>query len=33
MNVTIFPISQLETDSPTNWALYQANKDYGKSNS
>lgn len=29
----IYPISQLETDSPTNWALYQANKDYGKSNS
>ena len=28
---SIFPISQLETDSPTNWALYQANKDYGKS--
>lgn len=25
----IFPISQLETDSPTNWELYQANKDYG----
>lgn len=29
---SIFPISQLETDSPTNWALYQANKDYGKLN-
>lgn len=25
----IFPISQLETDSPTCWVWYQANKDYG----
>lgn len=25
----IYPISQLETDSPTYWAVYQANKDYG----
>jgi hypothetical protein len=25
----IFPISQLEADSPTCWAWYQANKDYG----
>lgn len=27
----IFPISQLETDSPVNWQLYQTNKDYGVS--
>lgn len=26
---SIFPISQLETDSPSNWVIYQANKDYG----
>ena len=26
---SIYPISQLETDSPTYWSIYQANKDYG----
>ena len=26
---SIFPISQLETDSSTYWAIYQANKNYG----
>lgn len=26
---SIYPISRLQTDSPTYWAIYQANKDYG----